>query len=370
MINSRKKFWKKFDIVLLITAMLLSLYGLTAISSATANTAVGYMPFLKQQSTALVLGLIAIICLVLFNYETFGNFYLSIYILCNLLLVAVLLFGHGEDQWGAKSWLAIAGFSFQPSEVAKIGIVISVAKVIDKNKESINSLFTLAKILIFAFIPVGLILMQPDFGTALVFMFFIGVMLFVAGLDFKYIFYALVAGVISLPLFWFTLQDYQKERILVFLNPARDALGRGYQVIQSKIAIGSGQLFGRGLFQGVQTQYGYLPEKHTDFIFAVIGEELGLIGGLALMLLYLIMLVRIINISRNAKDLFGSLVVIGVAAMLVFHILENVGMTMGLMPVTGIPLPFISYGGTSLLSNLISIGLVLSVGIRKDKLSF
>ncbi|MFA5522996.1 MAG: FtsW/RodA/SpoVE family cell cycle protein, partial [Tissierellales bacterium] len=255
-------------------------------------------------------------------------------------------------------------------EFVKIGVIISLAKFIEKNHEKLNELFTLIKVLIFAFIPVVLIMLQPDFGTAIVFVFFIFVMLFVAGLDWKYMLITAVAGIASLPIIWFSLDKYQKNRIFDFLDPSRDAMGSGYQVIQSKIAIGSGQIFGMGLYNGNQTQFGFLPEKHTDFIFSVIGEELGLIGGLALILLYFLLLIRLIKIAKNSTDKYGSIMVIGIAAMLTFHILENVGMTMGLMPVTGIPLPFISHGGTFLLSNMICIGLALSVGMKREGLSF
>ncbi len=176
-------------------------------------------------------------------------------------------------------------------------------------------------------------------------------------------------GIISLPLIWFSL-NHIKNRIFSFLDPEKDPSGTNYQALQSKIAIGSGKVFGRGLFQGTQTQYNYLPEKQTDFIFAVVGEELGLIGGLALILLYFIMLFRLIIIAKNSKDTFGSLMVIGFAAMFLIHIWENIGMTIGLMPITGIPLPFMSYGGTFQLVNLICIGIALSVGIHKEGLNF
>lgn len=390
--NLGRKFWKKFDYILFITVILLNFYGLLVISSATISTKTGYLqliknnelqfrllrllqesfslPFFQKQLVAFIIGLIAILFLVFFNYDNFSKLSIPIYIMCNILLVIVLIFGFGEDEVGARSWLRIGGFTFQPAEIVKIGIIISLAKIIDDNKEKINELATLFKVLIFAFIPIGLILMQPDFGTAFVFIFFVGIMLFVAGLDFKYILYSTVAGLISTPIIWLSLKDYQKNRILVFLNPDLDAMGAGYQVIQSKIAIGSGKILGRGLFNGVQTQYGFVPEKHTDFIFAVIVEELGLIGGIILLLLYFIMLYRLIRIARNAKDLFGSLIVVGITSMFTFHILENIGMTIGLMPVTGIPLPFISYGANFLLTNMINIGLALSIGLRKDRISF
>lgn len=367
-INS--KFWKRFDFVLLFTVIILCLYGFIMVKSATMSFEFGYVPSLKTQITSFVLGLFAIIFLVLIDYDLYGKLYIPIYIFCNLLLIAVLFFGFGEEQWGAKSWLEIAGVAFQPSEIAKFGVIISLSKFIDINKDKINEPLVLLKIIFFAFIPVGLILLQPDLGTALVFIFFIFVMLFLSGLSMKYIYSFIGLGIISIPLVLKFLAGFQLDRLLVFLNPELDPTGKGYQVLQSKMAIGSGMVFGRGLYQGVQTQYNFIPAKETDFIFAVIGEELGLLGGLALIVLYALLLLRLVRISKNSVDLFGSLIVAGIASMLFFHIFENIGMTLGLMPVTGIPLPFISSGGTFLLVNMVSIGLALGVGVKKEGLEF
>lgn len=377
MFTKENRFLKKFDFILLITTVVLVFYGLFMIKSATMSFTSGSFPYLKTQILAFILGACAVVVLVLIDYEIYGYFYIPIYILSNLLLLAVLFFGFGADQWGASNWLRIGPISFQPSEIAKFGIIISLAKYIDKNHEKINEPVTLLKILIFAFVPVILILKQPDLGTALVFIFFILIMIFSAGLSYKYImpFVALaVIGIIIGIIFLATSLDdynigdnYQIDRILMFLNPKLDPSGRGYQVLQSKIAIGSGQMFGRGYQQGVQNQYGFLPTKETDFIFAVIVEELGFIGGISLIMLYAILLFRLIKIAKNSSDMFGSLIVIGIMGMFLFHILENIGMTMGLMPVTGIPLPFISYGGTFMLVNMISIGLVLGVGLKHSK---
>ncbi len=377
MFTKENRFLKKFDFILLITTVVLVFYGLFMIKSATMSFTSGSFPYLKTQSLAFILGACAVVVLVLIDYEIYGYFYIPIYILSNLLLLAVLFFGFGADQWGASNWLRIGPISFQPSEIAKFGVIISLAKYIDKNHEKINEPVTLIKILIFAFIPVFLILMQPDLGTALVFIFFIAIMIFTAGLSYKYIvptiiiiIALIVLGLILLPIITngYTISDnYQLNRIIIFLNPELDPIGTGYQVIQSKIAIGSGQMFGRGYQQGVQNQYGFLPTKETDFIFAVIVEELGFIGGISLIMLYAILLFRLIKIAKNSSDMFGSLIVIGIMGMFLFHILENIGMTMGLMPVTGIPLPFISYGGTFMLVNMISVGLVLGVGLKHSK---
>lgn len=368
MFNFKKKSYKKFDYVLFLTTLVLCAYGLVMIWSATLTYE--SMSFVKTQGIATALGIVTVIILLLIDYHFLGKIYIPIYIVSILLLLAVLKFGIGGSQWGADSWLKIGPLVFQPAEFVKIGLIISLAQFIDDRKESINEPITLLKVLAFAFFPVILILLQPDAGTAMVFIFFIAAMLFIAGVKWKYIGYAFLTGLLSLPVIWFKLDNYQKDRVFNFLDPERDTSVTGYQAMQGRIAIGSGKVFGRGLAEGVQTQFNYIPEKQTDYIFAVIGEELGLMGGLGLIFLYFVLLQRFIKIAKNSKDLFGSLIVVGIAAMFVFHIWENIGMTIGLMPITGIPLPFISYGGTFQLSNMICIGIALSVGIHREELSF
>lgn len=340
------------------------------ISSATSNEGFVLNSYVKTQLLAFLLGLAAVFILIFIDYEIYGNLYLIIYGITNILLIVVLIFGFGEDTHGARSWLEVGPIIFQPSEVAKIGIIISFSKFIENNKETLNNPLTLVKILAFGGLPVFLILQQPDFGTAMVVVFFMAIMLFVSGISYKYVFAAIVAGGISFPIVYSNLDNYQLNRFKVFFNPLLDPQGAGYQVLQSKIAIGSGKLFGRGLYEGVQNRYGFLPAKETDFIFAVIGEELGFMGGIFLIFLYSILIYRLIKISKNSMDTFGSLMVIGFTGMTLFHIFENIGMTMGLTPVTGIPLPFISYGGTFMLINMIYIGLSLNVGLKKEGLEF
>lgn len=368
MFNLRKKSFKRFDFILLITIILLCAYGLIVLKSATLSY--GTNRYVRTQTIATIIGFFAILVLILLDYQFLGKMYIPIYIVCIGLLVAVLALGTGDEQWGAKSWLYIGSFGFQPAEFVKIGLIVSLAKYIDINKETINMPFTLSKVLMFAFFPVVLILLQPDAGTAMVFIFFIAAMLFVAGVKWRYIGYAFLLGLMSLPILWFRLDEFQKNRIFNFLDPERDTSNTGYQAMQGKIAVGSGKVFGRGLFEGTQTQYNYIPAKQTDFIFAVLVEELGFVGGLGLIVLYFIMIQRFIKVARNSHDLFGALMCVGIAAMYLFHIWENIGMTIGLMPITGIPLPFMSYGGTYQLANLICIGIVLSVGLYKEGLSF
>lgn len=368
MFNLKRKSLKKFDFVLFTTVILLCIFGLIMIRSATLSY--DTLKHVKSQSIATAVGIIAILILVLLDYHFLGKLYIPIYVISNLLLIAVLIWGFGKEQWGADSWLKMGPIIFQPSEFVKVGLVISLSKYIDINKEKINEPFTLLKVLAFAFFPVILILKQPDAGTAMVFIFFIAIMLFIAEIKWKYIGYSLLAGLLSLPVLWFKLDVYQKNRFFNFLDPERDTSNTGYQAMQGKIAIGAGKVYGRGLFQGVFTQYNYIPEKQTDFIFAVIGEELGFVGGVTLIFFYFIMLTRLIKIAKDSNDLFGSLMVVGFTSILIFHIWENIGMTIGLMPITGIPLPFLSHGGTFQLINLVCIGIALSVGIHRDGLNF
>lgn len=370
---------KRFDFVLFFTTIILCVYGFIIINSATMSKLSGSEPYLKTQIVAFALGLGILLMLVVIDYDIYGSFYIPIYGITVALLIYALINPVSASEWGdVRSWIAIGPVVFQPSELAKFGVIISVSKYIDINKDNLNNPAVLIKVLVFAFFPIALILMQPDLGTALVFIFFITVMIFIAGIDRKYIIavilIALILLTIGLVAFYNIMQDYvpnkdyRLDRIVTFFYPELDPEDTGYQVIQSKTAIGSGMIYGRGLYNGVQNQLGYLPTKETDFIFAVIGEELGLVGGLLLLSLYAILLYRLIRIARHSSNLFGSLISTGIASMLFFHIFENIGMTMGLMPVTGIPLPFISSGGTFMLVNMVSIGLALSVGMKRGKI--
>ena len=219
-------------------------------------------------------------------------------------------------------------------------------------------------------VPILLVFMQPDLGTSLVYIaIFIG-MLFVSGIRLRLVRIIATVGVLLMPLAWFVLKDYQKQRILVFMNPDIDPFGSGYHIIQSKIAIGSGTIFGKGLFNGTQSQLNFLPENHTDFIFSVIGEELGFIGCIFVLILLFMLIYRSIKVAYTCNDHFGMLLATGIGSMLCFEVLVNAGMTMGIMPVTGIPLPFISYGVSALTTNMISIGILLNISMQRKKYIF
>jgi len=363
-----KKQLKNLDFVIFITLITIILLGIVIIGSATHIFDGGSLRFIKTQIIAFVIGLIAMFFIIMVDYNEIGKYYKLIYIINIIMLFAVLAIG--VTKKGAQSWITIGGFGFQPSEFAKIAVIITLAKHLEDKEGKLNTIRDIIPILIHIGIPIILILLQPDLGTALVFIVILIGMLFAAGLNTKFIYGGMGAGLAFIPIAWNFLKDYQKKRILVFLNPNLDPLGSGYNVIQSKIAVGSGQFFGKGLFQGTQNKLNFIPEKHTDFIFSVLGEELGFIGTVSLLILYLILITRSLRIARLAKDSFGSLIVVGVISMIVFQIFENMGMAIGIMPVTGIPLPFMSYGGTSLIAYMMGIGLVLNVGMRRQKINF
>ncbi len=366
---------KNFDYPLFVVVLAIIGFGILMISSATSSFVAegSQIGLVGKQLISFFMGLIFIALIVSFDYNYIGKFYWYFYGISILILIIVKIFG--TEINGAKSWMQFGSFTFQPSEFAKILLILFLAKVLSDLKEEGEGLINYPKylgmVLGLLSIPLILILIQPDFGTAMVFIFLIAVMLFSANLSYKYFVGAGISILAVAPIAWFfILQEYQKDRIRVFLNPEEDPLNRGFQVIQSKIAIGSGGLYGKGIFQGIQTQMGLLPFKETDFIFSVIGEELGFIFSVIVILLFGFILLRIIDIARNSKDFFGALIVIGIGAMIGIHVIQNIGMTIGLMPVTGIPLPFISAGGTSLMTNMIGIGFVLNVAMRRQKITF
>lgn len=370
-----KKLFKNFDYTLLIIVLLLAAVGMVMITSATSSITSEDNPYsyVIRQGVSLAVGLVLMIAVIAIDYNLIGGFYWYLYGFNIALLLAVKIFG--KEVNGAKSWIQFGSFSMQPSEFSKILFIIFMAKFIsiirEKYNGDISSPKNLGMILGLAGVPLLLIFIEPALGTAMVLLTIIVALLFAANLNYKYFLTGIIGVMVSSPLMWFfVLKDYQKNRIIHFLNPELDPLGKGFQVMQSKIAIGSGGLWGQGLFQGAQTQMGYLPFKETDFIFAVLGEELGFALCMGVLLLYGILLLKLIDVARNSKDFFGAMLAVGVATMIGIHIFQNIGMTMGLMPVAGIPLPFISYGGSSLIANMIGIGLVMNVSMRRQKITF
>lgn len=357
-----------FDRILAYITVLAAVMGLVAVYSATLSY--GGISNIAVQTGACLVGVAIMVLISRFDYEQFNLMVIPIFAFSIFLLVLVLIIGTGADEVGAKSWIRFGPVGIQPAEIAKVGFIITFGYHLSKKEKSVNSIPTLVGLAAHLLVFLALIMLQPDAGSAMVFVFIFIVLLFAAGLSLKLIIPALLIGAASLPFVYkFALSPYQQHRIQVFLNPELDPLGKGYNVIQSKIAVGSGGLFGKGYLQGTQNQMGFLPAKHTDFIFSTIAEEFGFVGAAVVVIVLLIIISRCFMVSIRSQNRFGRYIAAGVGAMLLFHTLENVGMCIGLMPVTGIPLPFFSYGGTSILTNLIAIGLVLSVS-RRNKGSF
>ncbi|MDO4922368.1 MAG: rod shape-determining protein RodA [Phascolarctobacterium sp.] len=365
-----KRILKNLDWWLVTAVVLLLGCGLGLIDSATHSFAVstGKAWHVQRQSMFMAFGLLLVTASFAFDYRMLKNYASRLYIFNIVLLVAVMLFGH--SQLGAQRWIQIGSLSFQPSEFAKVFLIICLATFMDKRIEWLENFKDYLPVFAYIFVPFVLVMRQPDLGTSLTFIAILVGMIFVSGFKYKWFFRLGVLFVALLPVFWLILKDYQKNRIRVFLNPELDPFGSGYHVIQSKIAIGSGGLFGKGWLAGTQSQLNFLPENHTDFIFAVAGEEFGFIGTAFIIILYAIIIWRGIAIALDADDNFGTLLAVGVTSMFMFHVMVNIGMTAGIMPVTGVPLPFLSYGVSSLTTNLMLVALLLNIKVRKQNLQF
>ena len=365
----RKRELKNVEWGLLISAIILSIIGIVALFSATQET--GYEEFQKQ-IVWVVVGIVAMIIVMLIDYEILVKISPIFYGIFIILLIGVLF---TEPINGASSWFNIGGFSFQPGEFDKIFVILFLAFVISKiqyrYKEEINRPTRILIILATVLVPVFLIIKEPDYGTAAAYIVALAVMLFTSGLDKKYIIGTIILILSAIPLlYFFILPEHAKERIDIFLNPESDPRGAGYNIIQSKLAIGAGGLTGMGLLKGNQTQLGFLYPKTTDFIYAVIGEEMGFIVAGAIIIIYVYFITKILYIAKTSKDNIGSLIASGIAGVFIFHFLENVGMVMGLLPITGVPLPFISYGGSSMITNFIMLGILLNISGKRQKTIF
>ncbi|NER79796.1 MAG: rod shape-determining protein RodA [Leptolyngbya sp. SIO1D8] len=401
--------WQQVDWLLFLVPILLMTFASVVIASTQLNldaTIYGWNHFLLG-----IIGCVLALWISRIRYERLLQWQWIIYVLVNISLVAVIFVG--TAGLGAQRWLTIFGFNVQPSEFAKLGLIITLASLL--RDPFSTTLLGVIRALAIAGVPWALVFIQPDLGTSLVFGAITLGMLYwanvnpgwlvlmisplVAAIVFHFsipiwLIWSLVMGVIAwktLPwqlfstisatainlvsgklgeVFWGLLKDYQKDRLILFLDPDKDPLGGGYHLIQSMIAIGSGQLRGRGLYQGTQTQLNFIPEQHTDFIFSAIGEEWGFIGAIAVVIAFWFICLRLVIIAQNAKDNFGSLLAIGVFSMIIFQVVINIGMTIGLAPVTGIPLPWMSYGRSALLTNFMALGIVESVVNHRHRLKF
>lgn len=356
----------KLDWVLLVAVILLLGIGLLALYSiSSAVGGEGFSVFSKQ-AIYIALGIFAMFFFVFSDYQYLNSYSTAIYFATLFLLILVLLWG--SVIRGTSGWIGVGPFHIQPVEIAKLSLIVFLASFISQKKSKLASMTKIVASFVLAGIMIFLVIKQPDFGSAMVLSgIWIG-MLFLSGINRKHLIFLIIIGILISASGWFLLADYQKSRIINVIKPEIDPKGSGYNVIQSMISVGSGGMTGKGFGHGSQSQLNFLPEKHTDFIFAVIAEELGLLGSFLILFLYLVLFYRIRKIAALAQDNFGYLLASGVLIMFFLQIFVNIGMNIGIVPVTGIPLPLLSYGGSSLVATMISLGIVLNIHLRERKI--
>ena len=345
---------------LLVMALMLAVVGAATVHSASAAMSVEYLP---RQLFWIAAGVLLFLVTFSIDYQRLALLALPFYAVGLVLLVLVLFVG--QVRGGARSWFGVGGFGVQPSELAKIATGVLLARYLAGLEGEYLRLKEIAIACAIVLAPMGLMVVQPDLGGAIMFLPMLGAMLLVAGIRLRYLLVAAAIVVSVAGAGWGFMHPYQRERVLTFLNPERDPLGAGYQVRQSKIAVGSGELLGRGYMQGTQSQQKFLPARHTDFIFAVLAEEWGFLGVAFVLFLYGSFLFGCAEVAARARDRLGLLIVVGFLATFSFHILYNTAMVVGLVPITGIPLPFLSYGGSFTLYCFAAVGLVLGVDFRR-----
>jgi rod shape determining protein RodA len=364
--------WRSFDWLLFFSAVLLIGIGIAMIHSATLEPAGAatslWDDLVFRQSLYALFGLLLMLAVSAVDYRFYQNFSRLIYLI-GLGLLA-LIFVVGQTNFGAQSWFDLQIIPLQPSELVKVILILVLAKYFSDNRESIQSPLHLALSLVFVVVPVALVYLQPDMGTAVILLAIWVGMAWTAGIAIWQFGILGLGGLLAAPAVWLKLEPYMRDRVLAFLNPAKDPSGQSYNVIQALISIGSGGIWGKGFMQGTQSQLRFLRVRHTDFIFSVFAEEFGFAGSLALFALFLILLWRILRVAFIARDDFGRLIACGVATMVFAQIFVNLAVNVNVLPATGLPLPFISYGGSSLLTMLIGLGLVESVAMRYKSLEF
>ena len=359
---------RKIDrIILFIVAIILLFSLLTLYSSCYQKGEFIRRDIFFRQLIWVFIGLFFVFVLCNVDYRKLWDFAWPLYIFVFFSLVLVLIFG--RTRLGAQRWLELGGFNFQPSEFGKLVIILILSRYFSqKSFEDLRAFKNKSSLIKGFIIPLSLILVlallvaiQPDLGTAIIYLFLFMFLIFFVGVRLRFIVSFLCLILLSSPFFWFFLRGYQKDRLLVFLNPNRDPLGAGYTIIQSKIAVGSGRLFGKGWFAGTQSQFNFLTERHTDFIYSAIGEEWGFLGSVILVALFYILIRRILKLSLLVHDPFAKNLCVCIASLISIQFFINIAMTIGFMPVVGLPLPFFSYGGSSMVSFLLLIGIVLNI---------
>ena len=360
-----RRLLQNFDWVLLLLLVVIAVVSIVNLYSATypIRDAGGAQIFMKQIYWFMI-GFMVLFVMITFDYHTLERFAYPIYIFSLVLLVVVLVIG--KVRGGSQAWLSFGGMSFQPSEFAKIAIVIALAKYfINHGEYNEYRLRDLWKPFILIAVPCALIIKEPDLGNSLILVIISFSIIFFMKINFKSFLILAIAFFGSAPFVWFNLKAYQQKRILTFLMPDMDPLGAGYNIIQSKIAVGSGLLWGKGFLKGTQTRLHFLPEQHTDFAFSVLAEEWGFAGTITLLAIYLLLILWGLNIANNSKDKFGTILSVGIISIIFWQLVINVSMAIGLMPVVGITLPLFSYGGSSILSTMAGMGILLNISMRR-----
>ena len=359
----RERVLPNLDLNFLGTALVIAAIGCMLVYSATYFNEPTLTTF-KKQVLWVCIGIVLMLLILIVDYHVMFDIAPILYGIGMVLLLYLMIWG--KVTANVKSWIHIGGFQFQPSEFMKLFTALMLARYFDSNDRAyLNARsFIIAMGIILA--PVALIIIQPDFGTAATFAPLIAVAMFFGGIRVRVWAAMVLVVAIALPIGWqFFLKPYQRERVMTFLNPERDPKGSGYQVIQAKIAIGSGGIHGKGFKNGTQGKFGFIPEHHTDFIFSVLGEEWGFIGVIIVLGLYLFFVIQALSFAKHARDRGGTFLIICLVSFFIFHIFINVAMQIGVLPTTGIPLPLISYGGSSTMMFFIAIGLILNVEMRR-----
>lgn len=352
---------------LVLGALGLSIIGLGLIYSATAPLGESGRTFVLKQITWLSLGVVLMALVLIFDYHVLEQGALWFY--GGIIIALVVVWTLGKVTAGSKRWIDLGLMRFQPSEFAKLAVVVVLARFCQFESAEGARLPELVKPVVLAALPALLVSLQPDLGTASLIVLIAGSMVLYAGVERRILVTAGLIAVVVIPLIIgfgdHLLLDYQKKRLMTYINPAHDPLGAGYHIVQSQIAIGSGGLWGQGFLQGMQNQLMFLPVKHTDFIFSILGEEWGFVGSSAVLFLFSLLFLRGLDVARKARDRFGALLAFGCTAMMFWHVVINTGMVMGLVPVVGVPLSFVSYGGSSLLASYLAIAILVNVSMRR-----
>ena len=353
---------RRIDPWVLMLVVALGAMGVATLYSANRSFT-GGTPYYAKQIVFMTAGLIAALSITCFDHRVLVAFAPLSYLFALVLLVAVLFIGN--EVKGGRRWISIGFFNLQPSEVGKLAVILMLAWYLSRIGKRIEKIPWLILAFVIGAVPAFLVLIEPNLGTAMVFVPLTFAMVYAAGCKRWHLLALVIGGAAMAPIGWTFLKDYQRTRVLTFLDPASDPAGSGYHTIQSMITVGSGGLTGKGYMQGTQTYLSYLPEHHSDFIYSLLAEEWGFVGGATVLALFALLFLRILYNGAESEDLAGTLISVGVVTVLAFHVFVNIAITMGMMPVTGIPLPFMSAGGSFCIPTLISIGVLLSVHARR-----